>query len=319
MKDADLLAFDQAKKLIIKASNILVISHKAPDGDTIGANLAMNEALTNLGKNVISACIDEVPTNCLFLKGALDFKRDFNPDDFDLVIAVDCGGYKLTGFTGKQGFLEKTKNKLINIDHHPSNDNFGTVNIVMTDAPSTCFILFLMLSYYGIKIESNMATALLHGLYYDTGSFMHANTTADALRIAGRLKALGANHEKSIKEQFHTASIQKLKLWGKALNRATLNSKNAVFSVITNKDIKETASKNEDVSGLINYLNHVPAKFCMLLTETADGQIKASLRTQEQNIDLTQIAELFGGGGHKKASGFTIKGQIKEKTVWAIE
>ncbi|MFA5793195.1 MAG: bifunctional oligoribonuclease/PAP phosphatase NrnA [Candidatus Gracilibacteria bacterium] len=320
MPDLSLAVFDQARELIQKASSILIISHKSPDGDAIGANLALQEALIRLGKHTVSACIDPVPSNCLFLNNSFSFVQDFEVKDFDLVITVDCGGHKLIGFQEKKPeLLDRTKVTLLNIDHHPSNDHFGNINLVMSDTPSTCFILFLMFTYYGWDISPTMATSLLHGLYYDTGSLMHSNTTADTLRIVGRLKAKGADHARSIKEQFHTASIPKLKLWGRALARATLNSKNAVVSVITKNDYTETNTNHEDTSGLINYLNHVPnAKFCMLLAETENEQIKGSLRTQDQNIDLSRIAELFGGGGHKKASGFTINGRLVEKRTWGV-
>ena len=314
-------AFDQARELLQNARRIVILSHKNPDADSIGSNLALREALENMGKEVVSACVDEPAENCLFLRKADQYKKDFNPTDFDLIVTVDCGGHKLMAFhETKPELLDRSKTLLLNIDHHPSNDLFRTVNLVMADAPATCFLLFLFFTYCRWSITPSMATALLHGLYYDTGSFQHTNTTATGLRIAGRLLALGANHSKSMKEQFHTHSLSQLQLWGRALERAELNSKKAVVTALTEADYKATHAQKDDISGLINYLNHAsPAKFCLLLTEDWNGSIKGSMRTQDEAVDLTQIAGLFGGGGHKKAAGFTIPGRLVEKKVWSIK
>lgn len=312
--------FDKAKQLMLAAQRILIISHKNPDADSIGANLALREALENMGKKVTSTSIDPIPESCLFLRKAETYVRDFNLVDFDLVITVDCGSHKLMAFHEKMPeLLDRNKIKLINIDHHPSNDYFGNANIVMPQTPATCFMLFVIFSYYGWMITPTMATSLLQGLYYDTGSFMHSNTSADCLRVAARLKALGADLDRSVKEQFHTASIPKLRLWGRALERASLNEKQAVVTAVTETDYREENATPDDLSGLVNYLNHVPeAKFCVLLTEDFKGNIKGSLRTQNEQMDLSALTGLFGGGGHKKAAGFTVPGHIQERTVFKI-
>lgn len=312
--------FAQAKTLLDAAQRIVILAHRNPDADAIGSNLAMREALERLGKQVTSACVDGVPDNCRFLAGAEKFVQDFNPEDFDLVITQDCGSHVQMAFNKqKPELLDRTKILLLNIDHHASNDHFGTVNVVMPEAPATCFILFLMFTTYGWDITPSMATALLHGLYYDTGSFMHSNTTSTGLRIAARLKALGADHARCMREQFHTHSLAQLKLWGRALERASLNSKEAVVTALTERDFQEVGAHKDEVSGLINYLNHAsPAKFCVLLTEEKAGLIKGSMRTQDPDIDLSAISQLFGGGGHTKAAGFTIPGRLVEKSVWSI-
>ncbi|MFA6024458.1 MAG: bifunctional oligoribonuclease/PAP phosphatase NrnA [Candidatus Gracilibacteria bacterium] len=320
MLNQALEAFGQAQTLLLQAKRVVIIAHRNPDADAVGSNLAMREVLESLGKEVISACMDPIPESCRFLRKAETFVQDFDSTLVDLVITQDCGGHKVMGFHEKKPeLLDRTKMKLLNIDHHPSNDYFGTVNIVMPEAPATCFILFLMFASYSWPITPTMATALFHGLSYDTGSFMHSNVTADCLRVGARLKALGADLEKSVKEQFHTASIPKLRLWGRALSRVELNDKNAVVTAVTEQDYRDENANLDDLSGLVTYLSHVPqTKFGMLLTEDFKGNIKGSLRTQDETIDLTKITALFGGGGHKKASGFTIPGRLVEKRTWSI-
>lgn len=312
--------FDSALKLIHSAKSIVIISHKNPDPDSIGANLALKEQLQAIGKKVVSACFDKVPENCDFLDGAEKFVQDFDINNVDLVISVDCGSHDLLKFHEyKPELLGKGKRPLINIDHHPTNDMFGQINIVMDKAPATCFILFVMFAYYGWSISKNSATALMHGLYFDTGSFMHSNTTADTLKIAGRLLANGADIKTIVRKQFHTNSISQLRVWGHALSRVEINSKSALCTAITEHDFMREAAKPEDISGLVNYLNHVPeARFCILLTEDMRGNIKGSMRTLGDDVDLSKIAKLFGGGGHKKAAGFTIPGRISSKVIWDI-
>jgi bifunctional oligoribonuclease and PAP phosphatase NrnA len=312
--------FDQAKHAMLQAHRILIISHKSPDPDAIGANLALREALENMGKSVQSACVDPCPENCNFLRKSDTYLPDFRPQDYDLIISVDCGGHKLLGFQkDKPELLDKSRVTLLNIDHHPSNDYFGTFNVVIPDAPATCIILFHMFNYFGWEITQEMATALLHGLYFDTGSFMHSNTTPDALRVAARLKALGGNHEYCVKQQFRKKSLEKLRLWGRALSKLSINKNHAAITALTEQDYQAENATFEDLSGLINYLTHIPeAKFSMLLAEDMHGNIKGSLRTQNDNVDLSGIAQLFGGGGHTKAAGFTIPGHIQQRCSWCI-
>lgn len=316
-----LLEFQKAKTLFDQAKTILIISHRRPDADAVGANLALREALENLGKKVNSACIDPPPQNCFFLKEVKQFYESIDPLKYDLIVSVDCGGNKLLGFQEDHPeLLDPSKCTLINIDHHPSNDRFGTVNIVMDEAPATCFILYLMFNTYQWTITPSMATALLHGLYYDTGSFMHSNTNADVLRIAGRLKALGGKQELCVKTQFKNSSLAKLKLWGRALSRLYINQQGAAVSVITHQDYEETEANEEDLNGLVNLMDHAEeARFSLLLTEDFKGNVKGSMRTQNEEINLSKLAGLFGGGGHEKAAGFSVPGRLQSKRIWEIK
>lgn len=315
-----LQAFQEAAQLFLQTQRIVIISHRNPDADAIGANLALREALENLGKTVVSACVDPAPEDSRFLLQGREIVHHFDPANFDLFVSVDCGGHKVLGFHESMPELfAQPRKAFINIDHHASNDHFGTVNIVMPETPSTCFILYLLFGSYGWDITPNMATAMLHGLYYDTGSFMHSNTDAQTLRIAGRLKALGGKHERCVKELFHSTSIPRLRLWGRGMERAEFNEKGALVTALTQKDYQELRTEAPDASGLVTYLTHVQeAPYCILLTEDKAGQIKASMRTHKEDLDLSAIAGLFGGGGHHKAAGFTIPGHLREKRIWVV-
>ena len=153
---APIAEFEKVKELIFAAKNILIISHRNPDGDTIGSNLALREALEILGKNVVSSCVDEVPKNTIFLKGSEKFVQDFDIAIFDLIIAVDCGGYKLVGFHTKKPEILRGDIPVINIDHHQSNEYFGDINIVMTDAPAACSVVFPIISYFNLEVTKDI-------------------------------------------------------------------------------------------------------------------------------------------------------------------
>lgn len=311
----------RGKKLMQNAANILIISHKNPDADTVAANVAMKIALMQIGKNVRCACADPIPESYDFLPGYNNFITEINLADYDLVITVDVGAHYLLKYHETHpDILDKEKINLINIDHHPSNDNFGSVNIVVDTAAATCLILNTLLQELGFEITRDMATCLLSGIYYDTGSFMHSNTNAEVYEVAGQLMSKGADFKTIVKKLFHTTPINQMKLWGRILNRARINKKNVVSSAVTNKDLEELGLSSKDSSGAIDYLNAVPdSKFCVLLSEDMQGNVKGSLRTQRDDVDLSELTASFGGGGHKKAAGFTMPGELEQQTVWRIK
>ncbi|MFA6528619.1 MAG: DHH family phosphoesterase [Candidatus Gracilibacteria bacterium] len=305
--------FEQIKNLIRASHNIAIISHKGPDGDTVGSNLALKHALTAMGKNAVSFAKDPIPLSVSFLSGSNEFQTELNAQEFDMIIAMDCGASYMMKY-------EFTHPQIVNIDHHPSNDFFGLINVVDSKMAATVSIIYFLLEYLGANITPEIATCLLNGLYSDTGSFRHSNTDSLTLKIASNLVAKGADYKTIVKHQFHSNRVDQLKLWGRVLSRTRLNEKSAAVSAVTEKDFDELNTNAEDLSGVIDYLNTIPeSKFCVLLAEDGKGNIKGSFRTQDEKIDLTQIAGLFGGGGHKKAAGFTIPGKLEQEVVWKIK
>lgn len=306
--------------LLKRANNILILSHRGPDGDTIGANLALRHALEGQwGKRVTSACVDPPPDYARGLKGVYLYVNDFDLAEYDLRIAVDCGAHYMIKFHETKPDILKHDVAFINIDHHPSNDRFGTHNLVHDTAAAAVFIVYHVLKYLEFKITPDMASALLLGLYFDTGSFMHSNTTTEVLEMGGELIALGADRRTIVKALLHTNPVAQLKLWGRVLQRARLSRNQAVVSAITERDFLECGASPEDLSGVIDFLNAVPeSKFAILLAEDRKGNIKGSMRTQHDDVDLSRLAGLFGGGGHKKASGFTLPGKLEPEVTWKI-
>lgn len=310
---------DEVGQLLKKSGRIVILSHRQPDGDTVGSNLALKLALQQWDKSAISACIDPPPEYALILPTAYEYVNDFDLGEVDLLVSVDCGAHYMTRFHEKKPEILNKKIPFINIDHHPSNDRFGTHNLVHETAAAAAFTVYHLLQYLNLEITRDIATCLLLGLYFDTGSFMHSNTSPEVLKMAQELLNHGAEFKKIVKSMFHTNTVSQLRLWGRVLTRARLNEQGAVVSAVTNQDIQECGASMEEVGGVIDFLNAVPeSKFSLLLSEDGRGNIKGSLRTQSEDIDLSRLAGLFGGGGHKKASGFSIPGRLQSEMIWKI-
>ncbi len=321
MQISDYLKFEfqKAKKAFNDAQDIVIISHRNPDGDAVGSNLALRYGLEALGKNVTSACVDPVPANSMFLRGADDFVEDFDYEDFDVIVSMDCGAEKLVKFNKTKPELLSGEKPFVNFDHHESNNNFGTINPVDSDACATADVLYRFFKFCEWKISIDVATALLHGIYFDTGGLMHSNATADVFRVAGDLMSKGANVQKISKELFHTTPVNKLRLWGRILERTYVNDDGVTVSAASRADYEATGASSNETGGVIDLLNAVPgSKYCVLLSEDDNGRVKGSLRTQRDDVNLSEVAGQWGGGGHPKASGFGVEGELKPVMSWKV-
>ncbi len=313
------LNFNKAKKALMEAEKICIISHRGPDGDAVGSNLALRAKMEELGKTVVSACVDPVPADTLYLKGSEDFVDDFDPEDFDMFVSVDCGALGLVKFNEKKPEIINGDKPFLNIDHHESNDGFGTINIVDTDSCATCFILFNFFEFCQWPLDRTVATYLLHGIYFDTGSLMHANTTTEVYEVCGKLFLKGADLRSVSKHLFHTMPVSRMRLLGRILERTNVNDENVTISAVNQDDYRACESTSKDTSGAVDFLNMVPgANYCVLLSENEKGIVKGSLRTRRDDVNLSDVASQWGGGGHPKASGFGISGKLTPLTKWRV-
>lgn len=311
--------FKQASDLIKKSDRVLIVSHRKPDADTLGAAIALKKCLDKKDKNITLACYDKPGKVFSFLSDIELFVQEFNLKDFDLMIIVDAGASYMTNFHLKYENFLNPGIPIINIDHHASNDNFGDINIVDAQSASVTVILFKMFEFFDVEIDKDMATALLAGIYNDTGSFMHSNSTKEVFDIASKLMDKGAKIAEISRGLFNTKSISTLRLWGKVLEKAQVTDDNIVMSVLRDGEFDESGAGPENLTGVIDYLNMVPhTKFSVLLNEDRKGNVKGSFRTRRSNVDLSRIAAGFGGGGHPKASGFMMPGKLEEEVKYKI-
>jgi phosphoesterase RecJ-like protein len=311
--------FLQVKRLIEKANKVLCISHKRPDGDTLGAAVAVSHGLKQFNKTVDMACVDPVPERFSFLPGINRMINSFDFRTYDLIIVLDSGASYMTDFHEIYPDIWSGDVPVVNIDHHSSNDNFGLCNIVDDSAASTTVILCRLFDFLGIIITPVIATALLTGIYNDTGSFMHANTSVEVMEVSAKLLEAGGKFTSVSKNLFRTTPFSTLKLWGRVLENARINDEGVTISVITWRDFEDCDASSDEISGVVDFMNSIPgSKYTCLLNEDKNGYIKGSFRTQRNDIDLTELAARFGGGGHKKAAGFTMQGRLQKEVHWKI-
>lgn len=317
-------AVKQLKDYIVTAKKekhkLLIIPHANPDGDAIGSAYGMYLGLKSQGVNVSLACKDSVPSNMSFLGCSDLFTKDFDETAFDTFIFVDCGDKVLTQFHKDKPRILADDVFRINIDHHPTNDNFGAINFVHTTASSACAIVTHIWKSLGVNITPNMATSLLLGIYTDTGGFVHQNTTPLTYNTAATLIEKGGSVTKIAQNIFHSYDYKTLKLWGKVLQNLHITEDGAAIVGVPKEEYESLGATRKDLAGVVDIINSMPeARYSVMLAEDDRGNVKASLRTRKEGVDVKALAEKFGGGGHVKASGFTIPhGKLKKEVKWKI-
>ena len=260
-----------------------------------------------------------MPPALSFLPGADKIADDIEHKNFDLLITFGCSSKDRCG-SEKMMALDVP---LLNIDHHPDNQNFGHVNIVDHKKSSVAELVYDFFLFNKWPISKDIATCLLTGIITDTGSFMHSNTQSSTLKVAGELMKKGAHITKIIKHTYKSKNPQILKAWGKAMENSYYDKEHKIiYSVMTDKDLAEFEKLPlAAFEGFAETLNTLPeARLAMFLKQ--DGNIiKGSLRSDTfKNIDVSKIAHIFGGGGHKLASGFSVQGKLMkdEQGKWRV-
>jgi phosphoesterase RecJ-like protein len=299
---------------IKESQKILLITHRNPDGDAIGSILAFQNYLTSINKEVSSFCITKPGENFNYLQNIENIKNNIEDmeDNYDLAIILDCGDLGMTKITEKINFIN-FKFGIANIDHHYTNPNYGDINIVIPKASSTAEIIYQIMRTSNIKITPAMATALLTGIVTDTGNFAYRSTTKQSIETASRLLSIGADFDGISKANIYNKTIDILKLWGVVMRRIVFNKElKMVTTVLFKKDLEDLKLSEEAGEGISNYLNNLSKKnkLSLLLKEYEIGKVKGSLRTTRDDIDVSAIAQQFGGGGHKKAAGFEVEGKL---------
>ena len=311
--------FNTLTYIINKAKNVLLFAHSNPDGDTAGSVLAFKEYLESLGKKADIACLDPLPQSLETLtQYTFELPEHLNLQSYDVVIGCDSVE---RGFSSALDSLTKDTVTVI-LDHHPDITISADVVIIDSRRSSVCEIIYEYFISQNIRISKNIATYLMIGILSDTGNFQHANTTSRVMEISADLLKKGASVSKIIQASFANKKISTLKLWGRAFEKAKINlNSGLITTVLTENDIAQCEATTEDIGQVASILNTVPGtKFSLVLSERGDGIIKGSLRSEEyKGVDVSEIAHLFGGGGHKLASGFEVKGKIMEtKDGWEI-
>ena len=314
--------YQEIYQAIRQARLPVLVAHLCPDGDTLGSVLAMSLHLEDLGAPHFCFCRDKVPRELAYLPGAERVQNDeslFVKNSPDLVVVFDSGDLRIAGLD------EIAKNlklpNIINIDHHASNERYGQLNLVDSAASSTSEIVYNLFTALKVPTSREMATCLFTGVSFDTSLFSNAATSVAALEVGAELLRRGAKFNVIFQNLFKKNSVTLLILWGLALSRIAPNPRYGIATtVITQDDLALLGADEEMTSGITNFLNKVlDVPTVLLLVEMPNGLIKGSFRTTS-DADVSKIAKAFGGGGHKKAAGFTIKGRlVNENGNWKVE
>lgn len=306
--------FKQIETAVAEAQNIVTVSHRKPDGDTLGGSLGFYNYLKTLGKKVTAFCIDKPASMYSFMPGIFEVTNNTGVfKNADSICVFDASDLR---FVAIQEIVDSLnpRPKIINIDHHATNERFGDINLVITDACSTTEALYRYLKQAGFGMTKEVATCLLTGIITDTSRFYNPATSREAFKAAGELIRAGANINQVTQALERNKTLDALRVWGIAFDRLTVNPETGLaVTVLRHEDIGDDEVTQESVEGLSNFLSGVlNVKGVMVLKSTKDGQVKGSLRTTRDDIDVSALAKQFGGGGHKKAAGFMIKGEIKD-------
>ncbi|MTI67484.1 MAG: bifunctional oligoribonuclease/PAP phosphatase NrnA [Firmicutes bacterium] len=307
----------RVKEKIENSKRIGLISHIQPDGDSIGSLLGFGLALKKEYKNIDFIASDKIGKQFSFLPG-IDLLSEKDIEDYDLIITLDSSDmYRIGEY---KEILEKKDTFIINIDHHISNTSYGDINIVNPDASSTGEIIYEILNTLNIDIDKDIATCLYVSISTDTGSFKYDSTTSRTHIVISDLLDKGVNINDITINLYQNRSLQKTKLFILAIETLELLSDNKFAIVkVTQEMLKDTDTTIKDIDGLVEFARDIETvEVACVLKELKDNEIKIGLRSKEY-IDVSEIAVKFNGGGHKKASGCTIKDNIDKAKQMIID
>jgi|SRR5579859_4975274 len=295
---------------------LVVTTHENPDGDALGSLLATTVALRGLGKDVVMFLGGAAPLPreyaFMHLEGLV---RDLPADTAErTLVAVDCAKVDRIGPDPE---IVKRARRVINIDHHHDNSRFGDLNLIVADASSTGEVLRDVFSALDVALTPEIAEPLYIALVTDTGRFQYTNTTSKALRLAAELVEAGADVHAVFQQVYESVEFAKLKLLARALERArVLEGGRIVVSNLLRTDFAEVGAAGSYSEGIIDYLRAVEgAELAVLIREPPvdeEPTRRVSLRASVDELDVSAIARLFGGGGHRQAAGFSSDADVEE-------
>jgi len=308
--------FEQAKKIIDESNTIYIVAHINPDGDAIGSTFAIYFALKKMGKNV-KVVMPDHSTVFDFLPRINEHVKCIEDDSYDLLIALDSSDNTRLAISQDE---YKRATKVIMLDHHQITNPYGDFIHIDDTRSSASEIAFIFLKYLiGDNIDRDMATMLYTGIMTDTGCFNYANTSSRTLRVVAELIDYGAEHILVNKKINDTIKESKLRLVAKTIdNMETFYGGKLRYSYA---EIKKLGIVDEDAEGMTNYLRSIEGtEFAVYVRGKSDGSIKVSMRSGGK-LDVSKVAIEFGGGGHPRAAGYTMKDSYeigKEKLIKAV-
>lgn len=302
------------------ANSIVVIAHVNPDADAIGAVVGLTGGLRALGKQVFPALSDPVPDYARFLDPDGAISSGLTPFPVDAIVCADAADIERLGAVYTENRERFASTPVLNLDHHRTNPQYGQVNFVDPAASSTSELCFRILEAMGAPIDAATATALLFGIVGDTGSFRNGATTPGAHEAAAELLRHGADSQRVAFQLFECKRFVAARLWGRVLGSIGLDPRRRiVFAYLSQAELLSEGVTMDETEGIAEYLRGIEeADVVMLLKETAEGEVRVSMRSQP-GVDVSRIATALGGGGHRQAAGCTLPGPFESAREALIE
>lgn len=304
-----------AAELLAAKKRVLITAHTNPDGDALGSMVGMAHLCLKLGKEARIITPSKIPEFLQWLELPVPMVSSFaelSGWQPDLMVYLDCAtpdrvgpdGAALAAGERLPGWDEV---KILNIDHHYSNPDFGDVNFVDSKAGATAELVGLLAEHLGFQLEGALGEAIYLGLSSDTGSFSYSSTTPSLMSMAARIVGCGLKVEEFTEKNENNWSLGRMQLWGYLMqNIGHAADGRIVYTVISNALLKKFKCKASDIEGFVSFLRRIKGvRASLLVREKATVGSKISLRSMggENSINVERVAALFGGGGHKSASG----------------
>lgn len=304
-------------RLINESNTICVAGHKSPDGDCIGSVTAMYMYLKELGKDVYTGFDGGIPYN---LESFItpEMKLEDKEKKYDLLIMMDCADeFRL----GNNMYLLEKADHIVCIDHHKTNANFAEYNIIVKDFSSTGELLYHFFKMKNININLDIAERIYLAMVMDTGGFSYSSTTSDTLRVAADLLEIGVNTSELDNLLFNSMPLKLFKAFNSLLSTANYYYSGQLGIIkISQAILEEYDLAYSDLDGLVGAIREVKEiEVSCVLKEKKAGGVKISLRSKTGKVDVAEICQMHGGGGHSRAAGADIDKSLNETEKILIE
>lgn len=298
------------KELLEGKQSVALGGHVRPDGDCVGSTMGLYLYLKeNFPQIETDLYLESVPEAYSMIRHTDEVKSELPEGKiYDLFICMDCGDLQRLGFSQKL-FIESKQTACI--DHHVSNEAFADVNYIVPDASSTSELVYNLLDYDKMSLET--AEALYMGIAHDTGIFRYSCTSPETMEAAAQLMRKGVDTAKITDRTYYEKTYVQNQILGRALLESIMVlDQRCIVSVVRLKEMEFFQAKPSDLEGIVSQMRQTKGvEVAMFLHETAPQTFKVGLRSKER-VDVSRIAKYFGGGGHVRAAGVTMKGSVHD-------
>lgn len=313
-------SLQQTREFLLEHDDYLVVSHVQPDGDAVSSTLAVGWLLSCLGKKYTMLNEGPIPKRMEYLWHAgeiVNLADGELPRQYSNIICVDCADFQRVGLTQRYFASDA---RIVNIDHHPTNNGYGLVTLIKPDAAATAEILFDLLKTFQVEWDLDIATAIYTGLLTDTGGFRYTNTSPKVMAAVSELLAMGVNGPELAENLLEEMTLAQVKVLNRALNTLQLSPEGDIaWLYVTPQDMIDCGAANEDLEGIVNYPRNIRGvEVGILFKVINEHAVKASLRSAGK-VDVAALAQVFGGGGHTRAAGARIDGTLDEAVALVLQ